>query len=62
MNVHDVKNESINEQEHAVFVFFLIGIPCHYEAWSYENEKEAQKRLQHIGNMFTKNLQFKDVC
>ena len=45
-----------------LFLFFLIGIPCHYEAWSYENEKEAQKRLQHIGNMFRKNLQFKDVC
>ena len=25
-------------------------------------EKEAQKRLSHIGNLFRKNLQFKGVC
>ena len=25
-------------------------------------EKEAQKRLQHTGNLFRKNLQLKDVC
>ena len=25
-------------------------------------EKEAQKRLEHIGNQFRKNLQLKDVC
>ena len=25
-------------------------------------EKEAQKRLKHTGNLFRKNLQLKDVC
>ena len=25
-------------------------------------EKEAQKRLQHTGNLFRKNLRLKDVC
>ena len=25
-------------------------------------EKETQKRLQHTGNLFRKNLQLKDVC
>ena len=25
-------------------------------------EKEAQKRLQHTGNLFRKNLQLKDLC
>ena len=25
-------------------------------------EKEAQKRLQHTGYLFRKNLQLKDVC
>ena len=25
-------------------------------------EKEAQKRLKHTGNLFRKNLQVKDVC
>ena len=25
-------------------------------------EKEAQKRLQHTGNLFRRNLQLKDVC
>ena len=24
--------------------------------------KRSTKRLQHIGNLFRKNLQFKDVC
>ena len=34
----------------------------HETAWSYIQEKEAQKRLKHTGNLFRKNLQLTDVC
>ena len=33
----------------------------HYEAWSYK-KKKAQKGLQATENLFTENLQLKDVC
>ena len=47
------------------FFFFnwdspIAGLNSHYEAWSY-NKKKAQKRLQDTENLFTKNLQLKDV-
>ena len=35
-------------------------LSSHYEAWIYKKRK--QKRLQHTGNLFRKNLQLKDVC
>ena len=49
------------------FFFFNWDSPdarlnSHYEAWSYNKKKKAQKILQDTENMFTKNLQLKDVC
>ena len=50
-----------------VFVFFFqLGFtPCKAEQplrGMDLQKKEAQKRLQHTGNLFSKNLQLKDVC
>ena len=50
-----------------VFLFFFncdspyARLNSHYEAWSYK-KKKTQKRLQDTENLFTKNLQLKDVC
>ena len=49
------------------FLFFFnwdspyARLNSNYEAWSY-NKKKAQKRLQDTENLFTNNVQLKDVC
>ena len=50
-----------------IFLFFFeLGFtPCKAEKplqGMELQEKEAQKRLEHTGNLFRKNLQLKDVC
>ena len=56
----------IEYKKQAGFFFFLIWVSLHArlnshcEAWSYKKMKH-KKRLQHKGNLFTKNLQLKDV-
>ena len=48
------------------FFFFKLGFtPCKAERplrGMELQEKKAQKRLQDTENLFTKNLQLKDVC
>ena len=52
--------------EHHIYFFFKFGFtPCKAEQplrGMELQEKEAQKRLQHTGNLLRKNLQLKDVC
>ena len=47
-------------------IFFQLEFtPCKAEQPLHgmkSQQKEAQKRLHHTGNLFRKNLQLKDVC
>ena len=57
--------EDVSELKTNNFFFKFGFTPCKAEQplqGMELQEKETQKKLQHTGNLFRKNLQLKDVC
>ena len=64
-DISEIEGE-LNKNFSVICDFFKVGFtPCKAKQplrGMELQEKEAQQRLKHTGNLFRKNLQLKDVC